>query len=67
MKLTLTVPNVAGGESPSTRREWIEIVWLHWASGVGESPSTRREWIEMLFPENPVYGMQVSLHTEGVD
>ena len=34
--------------SPSTRREWIEII-LHSASRTRSwSPSTRREWIEMI-------------------
>ena len=35
------------GASPSTRREWIEILL---GAGLGTmimSPSTRREWIEM--------------------
>ena len=33
--------------SPSTRREWIEIVCLCDLSHVPWSPSTRREWIEI--------------------
>ena len=35
-------------QSPSTRREWIEIYTLNPAILPTASPSTRREWIEML-------------------
>ena len=53
--------------SPSTRREWIEI--LHqmtiWRNNM--SPSTRREWIEMRHDPIRYPPQIVSLHTEGVD
>ena len=53
--------------SPSTRREWIEIMaTLLIFMGI-ESPSTRREWIEICPLPLPVWCRQVSLHTEGVD
>ena len=41
-------------ESPSTRREWIEIKNYTLPADSGVSPSTRREWIEML--------LQISLY-----
>ena len=37
-----------GEESPSTRREWIEIQLLALYQQLEESPSTRREWIEIV-------------------
>ena len=54
-------------KSPSTRREWIEILLLFLRSVCYKSPSTRREWIEISLS---VIGSKitcVSLHTEGVD
>ena len=55
-------------QSPSMRREWIEIFdsvsTLHLFS---QSPSMRREWIEISrFCENEAL-TNVSLHAEGVD
>ena len=35
-------------ESPSMRREWIEILQLYGILAVRKSPSMRREWIEMM-------------------
>ena len=54
-------------QSPSTRREWIEII-----DKVGDavkelSPSTRREWIEISRGLMISSSAGVSLHTEGVD
>ena len=34
--------------SPSTRREWIEIVTVAKIGVITMSPSTRREWIEIF-------------------
>ena len=42
-----------GEESPSTRREWIEIQLLALYQQLEESPSTRREWIEIK--NSPIY------------
>ena len=36
------------GESPSTRREWIEIKPKYSSILLRGSPSTRREWIEIV-------------------
>ena len=57
------------GESPSTRRAWIEI-GRSGCLGLGKlrSPSTRRAWIEM--PVGRVGNSppaMVALHPEGVD
>jgi len=54
--------------SPSTRREWIEMlssdkIRLY----VNQSPSTRREWIEIVRNAAGAGYIIVSLHTEGVD
>ena len=37
-------------QSPSMRREWIEIVGLQSLFFRHGSPSMRREWIEMIVP-----------------
>ena len=54
-------------QSPSARREWIEILSSHIGRVVLPSPSARREWIEILswFSLLPLDG--VSLREEGVD
>ena len=55
-------------KSPSTRREWIEIVKNNSATlYADESPSTRREWIEIKVENEQKIAKLVSLHTEGVD
>ena len=54
-------------QSPSTRREWIEITTFERASGDSWSPSTRREWIEISGKYASEKFETVSLHTEGVD
>ena len=67
MKSLIHVKSCNPSESPSTRREWIEIprcVVLHRGD---RSPSTRREWIEMPCHFLPSIILVVSLHTEGVD
>ena len=38
---------ISSMESPSMRREWIEIWIAHWGKKAGTSPSMRREWIEI--------------------
>ena len=55
--------------SPSIRREWIEIeIRTVEKNGEPWSPSIRREWIEIFFHAPKAYkGLNVSLHTEGVD
>ena len=54
-------------ESPSTRREWIEMTAALPDIINAMSPSTRREWIEIT-PEHAEQALRrVSLHTEGVD
>ncbi len=35
-------------QSPSTRREWIEIDWTDLRDASHASPSTRRGWIEIF-------------------
>ena len=54
-------------ESPSIRREWIEINYAGKLSLTAASPSIRREWIEMVSPPRISIAAAVSLHTEGVD
>ena len=54
-------------ESPSTRREWIEIMNVNNGAALLASPSTRREWIEIVARGDDVIPRVVSLHTEGVD
>ena len=54
-------------QSPSTRREWIEIRLLRMSSALVVSPSTRREWIEISDGITLAAEDAVSLHTEGVD
>ena len=54
-------------ESPSTRREWIEMIIYLVNSSRYSSPSTRREWIEIHFADTRIALRLVSLHTEGVD
>ena len=55
-------------QSPSMRREWIEI---RHSTGIGtvcgSSPSMRREWIEILCGIFLCFYRSVSLHAEGVD
>ena len=53
--------------SPSTRREWIEIVVTDFRDWLRLSPSTRREWIEIAMSGKMHISYCVSLHTEGVD
>ena len=38
------------GESPSTRRAWIEIINTNIFTNAKRSPSTRRAWIEIETP-----------------
>ena len=55
------------GESPSTRRAWIEITIIKSKLELLKSPSTRRAWIEIgPVKNNPKRG-DVALHPEGVD
>ena len=56
-------------ESPSTRREWIEMLGvIVGVSVTGTSPSTRREWIEIILRQQvAIRTHRVSLHTVGVD
>ena len=54
-------------ESPSIRREWIEISMPPAPKSPQTSPSIRREWIEISFTGNVFPEKTVSLHTEGVD
>ncbi len=55
-------------QSPSTRREWIEMDVGGAANILSvTSPSTRREWIEIDFGFLKRGNEFVSLHTEGVD
>ena len=53
--------------SPSTRREWIEILRQQPQMFCLLSPTTRREWIEMTDEGKLCFETEVSLHTEGVD
>ena len=48
MKSLVDIEARDSAQSPSTRREWIEIPpsTLHYTTL--ESPSTRREWIEIM-------------------
>ena len=54
-------------ESPSMRREWIEILIFLPKVSVHVSPSMRREWIEITSGNTRVPTFDVSLHAEGVD
>ena len=54
-------------QSPSTRREWIEILEVFKCIAFIRSPSTRREWIEIVLVYDMYNLLFVSLHTEGVD
>ena len=54
-------------QSPSMRREWIEIQKEKLLSVPDESPSMRREWIEMLLTLTSQLFFMVSFHAEGVD
>ena len=47
MKLVYPLSGAVKAESPSTRREWIEIVGDTVQSFLYQSPSTRREWIDI--------------------
>ena len=42
-------PHECAQESPSMRREWIEILLLIIEPVLLQSPSMRREWIEILY------------------
>ena len=48
MKFNLDALNHSATQSPSTRREWIEMPLLAANTALFRSPSTRREWIEIL-------------------
>ena len=54
-------------QSPSMRREWIEIDWRMVLPEETGSPSMRREWIEMQVVKSSWLSRIVSLHAEGVD
>ena len=54
-------------QSPSIRREWIEMPPSIFATPSCQSPSIRREWIEIFTLRIRQIGFYVSLHTEGVD
>ena len=54
-------------ESPSVRREWIEIDQSIASPDFPSSPSVRREWIEINFIGVPYGNGLVSLRPEGVD
>ena len=54
--------------SPSSRRAWIEILYLRCLSRrFKESPSSRRAWIEMAIGSNGNRDTVVALLAEGVD
>ena len=55
-------------ESPSMRREWIEILdMVSTYFRMRTSPSMRREWIEMTEGKAAGVLTEVSLHAEGGD
>ena len=55
-------------QSPSMRREWIEMPHNQRNMLVALlSPSMRREWIEIFSPVMSFLVIDVSLHAEGVD
>ncbi len=63
----MSVVTLAGmvTESPSTRREWIEIdIVTYIIIAPLVSPSTRREWIEIAPGISRSQSKDVSLHTE---
>ena len=53
-------------ESPSARREWIEMVCPSPVNVSVTSPSARREWIEMACKTRLHRRLRVSLREEGV-
>ena len=53
--------------SPSLGREWIEIAFVTWFTGVVLSPSLGREWIEIERHKGRIDQVIVSLLGEGVD
>ena len=55
------------GESPSSRRAWIEISHCRWPFGFPPSPSSRRAWIEIAIPAAIAARRPVALLAEGVD
>ena len=68
MKSLQKIPPRWTRQSPSMRREWIEIcVMSRPANGLTRSPSMRREWIEMKTLDLNYQLLHVSLHAEGVD
>ena len=53
--------------SPSSRRAWIEIVFVGFVDGVVVSPSSRRAWIEIRRQHERAFRSPVALLAEGVD
>ena len=55
-------------QSPSMRREWIEMESVRTRIRQHTmSPSMRREWIEIYTLKELINDKKVSLHAEGVD
>ena len=67
MKYRVSLDTLCNVQSPSMRREWIEILFHILRCYAAKSPSMRREWIEMIRCASPVEIHSVSLHAEGVD
>ena len=68
MKLARMLRTILILQSPSMRREWIEIAVRISADTNNTSPSMRREWIEIGSVDAYVKSLlTVSLHAEGVD
>ena len=68
MKFTRAARLSAYSQSPSMRREWIEILdMVSTYFRMRTSPSMRREWIEMTEGKAAGVLTEVSLHAEGVD
>ena len=67
MKYSVSILYYSFVQSPSMRREWIEILCLLNRLIHPESPSMRREWIEIAIMPIVLLAEMVSLHAEGVD
>ena len=68
MKCNLRPSAQIAVESPSMRREWIEIFTEFFPKRRKcLSPSMRREWIEITYEIDNDLKAVVSLHAEGVD
>ena len=67
MKCRIRKAAIGERQSPSMRREWIEISPTYPGVVIAPSPSMRREWIEIPHMRSYSDALYVSLHTEGVD